>query len=998
MHSAKGRSGNAIGRTDLFASSLSPFSPNAHANGLVAVCLIYCLVMGWLLFTSHFLPFVFDNNETFSSVIHAQNMASLPFRLTFGLTNESYGLDPAAHPYVYTHQGNFPRLFAFGLLLLGADTPQAQIVATTFTVGLASIVMAYLFVSRIASPFIALLYCGILLTDYIMSTQWWINTWRVWHFFLFFAFCHLALLIARSRARSIALVCAGLLSAVAVYTEIAFAAFVLAFFTIYLCWLARRSPRVCVYGISVAIFGAVLGAAVLLVQIGAYLGWEGLKTDLALTFSARNGAPGEQLNSFMDAVWDFMRAHNLVYWDNNILSSTPLRSPWVAITHYFRYNFLPYSPLVTFLSIAAVLVLVLAQAPTLLSASGLPAQWRRFVVAKRLPPEQAVAFVLPAVVFLMAVLLFGTSAFGFHHHQMPMYSEFLVALLASMIVAYLFATASASPFTFDWRNDAQVRRLSLGAGTFLVLISVIHASGWLGPFSYPSTIMRGVSLIALAVAFHALCTRAGRPMRLVSVWGCVVFCFVVAGLTRLTPALYDTSFGITGALFHLTWKGLVSRLGGFLVWQLVVCLTMMLGCMLILTRSGSPLAARVCRQFMPMVAVLIAGAMAFVAAYVLFPGYVFTAYQNRYCPFTVFINVIPLAALGVLLSAGIMQDAMSRSTPLAFGSVTTVRRLSMGLAVACIAYWGALQNTYLKAFPANRLSEFFAELQRMKGVSTVASTYAAPIAALTKSWSYFDPAFLTVSQKFDGRRFVMTPRDERYLWLADRDTNDAYKQPSHFVCWMHSNLHDLVLGATTCGTLPGIKAIRSKFQPYFSNVEVSRDKKRDLWSIVRLDYEAPGSLRRIYDDLEVRAIVVTDKVAGGWRLQPVFKYVHQDGVPLRNVNYVLETITCRFGVARRVKSDTLTEAELFLPASFSGIARLDIDVVTDGLKDSPWKSAVFIVGMSQEKSEECFRQSIADGLLSKADLLLYLEIDERGSPDRWLKKPASQLISPIRAE
>ncbi|MFW1424716.1 hypothetical protein ACEWAS_22620, partial [Vibrio parahaemolyticus] len=92
---------------------------------------------------------------------------------------------------------------------------------------------------------------------------------------------------------------------------------------------------------------------------------------------------------------------------------------------------------------------------------------------------------------------------------------------------------------------------------------------------------------------------------------------------------------------------------------------------------------------------------------------------------------------------------------------------------------------------------------------------------------------------------------ERYLWLADRDSNGAYKQPSHFVCWMHSNLHDLVLGATPCGSLPGIKAIRSKFQPYFENVEVARDKVRDLWSIVRLDYEAPGSLRRVYEDLEV---------------------------------------------------------------------------------------------------------------------------------------------------
>ncbi|MGP2435562.1 hypothetical protein ACTUQ0_15245, partial [Listeria monocytogenes] len=81
------------------------------------------------------------------------------------------------------------------------------------------------------------------------------------------------------------------------------------------------------------------------------------------------------------------------------------------------------------------------------------------------------------------------------------------------------------------------------------------------------------------------------------------------------------------------------------------------------------------------VAVLVTGAIAFVAAYILFPGYVFTAYQNRYCPFTVFINVTPLAALGVFLTAGLMQDVDAfKSTPFAIGSVKTVRRLSAGLA------------------------------------------------------------------------------------------------------------------------------------------------------------------------------------------------------------------------------------------------------------------------------------------------------------------------------
>jgi hypothetical protein len=39
---------------------------------------------------------------------------------------------------------------------------------------------------RRVSALFAFIFCCVLITDYIMSLQWLVNTWPVWHFFFFF--------------------------------------------------------------------------------------------------------------------------------------------------------------------------------------------------------------------------------------------------------------------------------------------------------------------------------------------------------------------------------------------------------------------------------------------------------------------------------------------------------------------------------------------------------------------------------------------------------------------------------------------------------------------------------------------------------------------------------------------------------------------------------------------------------------------------------------------
>jgi hypothetical protein len=120
-----------------------------------------------------------------STIEPRQGCEVLPDKASIAAFNFAY--HAAAHPFVHTHQGNFPRLFAFAIFALGATSVQSQIVVTTFTVGLAGVVLAYVFFSRIADPLLATIFCLLLITDYVLVAQWQVVTYRVWHLFFVFS-------------------------------------------------------------------------------------------------------------------------------------------------------------------------------------------------------------------------------------------------------------------------------------------------------------------------------------------------------------------------------------------------------------------------------------------------------------------------------------------------------------------------------------------------------------------------------------------------------------------------------------------------------------------------------------------------------------------------------------------------------------------------------------------------------------------------------------------
>lgn len=64
---------------------------------LLAVIAVYIAVYGWLLVATDFLPYVMDNNESFSSLWHAANLYDFGVEKSWGLADEVFSPHAAAH-------------------------------------------------------------------------------------------------------------------------------------------------------------------------------------------------------------------------------------------------------------------------------------------------------------------------------------------------------------------------------------------------------------------------------------------------------------------------------------------------------------------------------------------------------------------------------------------------------------------------------------------------------------------------------------------------------------------------------------------------------------------------------------------------------------------------------------------------------------------------------------------------------------------------------------
>jgi len=284
---------------------------NPKSYYLIFLVSIYSIFYGWVLSSSQGLPYVMDNNETYSSIAHARSIENFGIDKSFGLADEVFSPNINASPFVHSHQGNYPRLFSWVIHKMGANSPESQIKITTFTIGLGALLAAFFFFSIIVGPQFGLLCCLFYLTDYLFFSQWQVVTYRVWYAFTFFFQFYSIERIRESKYWIFFLLLNTILFS---YGELVFAAYLLLASFLWAIFRSKNDIKLILLITSVIIFGFLFSFSLFIFQGIGFLGYENFLQDINLTFNSRNYSNNSNFSLF--EVSKFYRDNNVIFWEN----------------------------------------------------------------------------------------------------------------------------------------------------------------------------------------------------------------------------------------------------------------------------------------------------------------------------------------------------------------------------------------------------------------------------------------------------------------------------------------------------------------------------------------------------------------------------------------------------------------------------------------------------------------------------------------------------------
>ncbi len=733
--------------------------------------ILYYVFLKW----THFLPYGFDNNETFSSLIHAQNLFHFGIKSSFGLTEEAYGFLNAAHPYVYTHQGNFPRFYTFLLYALGIRSVEWHIGITTFTIGLAGIIFCFHYFAKHVSCLFAVIFCLLLMTDYVMFMQWQVSVWRVWHLFFFFASflcCHG--LIGKRRRFFIP---ATLLNfACLFYMETSYATFVFMSCVVYLLFFKISWKQKFANFLFMSL-GMFFGMFLLIAQDIAYLGWNTFLKDFMYTFLSRNQMTLTNQNA-ENQIMAFYAKNKVIFWANfnNVIS---LRNPLVMIQSFYRFCLLPYTPLLT---LSAFLVFMGT------SLSYMQQVWRKNSKAKLYFPQ-----ISPNALFVLKNILF------------------LVSIFALLLVSY--------PSNWDIKKSffEFMRPFSFGFFCFSALTFVFFSQ---------------------SLRTKAIDLKAAKIKDSMSI---MFFCLLIC----MCAIFFQLDQGSGPVVDNLQVQSYLSSTGASGLTPLIAMLIIFSSPLYSYSQKNRVKELRTFKKILPFIAATSAG---FICSYLVFPGYIRTAYFIRYCCFSVFAHMALYAWLFYRLSMpafDFFRQKIRQYEPLGYlnlASSIADTRYFLKLTLSCFLLyfftysWFHVQAFYLGEFsPRNfQFIKVFKESFFHKK-SIVSNTYAAPFSFVGETWAYLDPAFpYSELVGKNPRDLSKYNRDLSYLWFADAKENPRYQRPTLFVCWLaYYSIEQLGHPRPKCGDFPLIRDIRNHKNKDL--IELIQDKSgKDQWSIVAL--------------------------------------------------------------------------------------------------------------------------------------------------------------------
>ena len=791
----------------------------ATSIGVSLVVAAYLAVSGWLLVVGDSRPYVYDNNESYSSFWHGYSLYHFGLANGAGLADESFSPHPAAHPFVHTHQGNFPRLFSLLLYAVGLRTVEGHIVATTLTVGLAGIVLAFAFFRAIGGPLFATVTGLLLATDYVLAAQWSIVTYRVWHGVLLFG-----VLLGAMRRRperrwwddaALLLASAGLF-----YYELVFAAFACLTTTLFAASRRRDDWHGLVRVLGVQAIGAAAGLSVLIVQLLVHLGWRVAAQDFYLTFIARNAARTDP--SSLDRLDTFYRAYGIVFW-YNLVDTTGFRAPARFLEHVFTQHFQVYTPLLT------LLVLLVAAGWVLGLVVRCPA-WPRASIrdgtlrlAGRTGPSDAAPHVRLLVELTAAPALLPRLAW--------------LGRRGRLLAAGAFGVACAALFLAIGRDEAFLGVEGTALGRRIAAVAL------------------GIGAVAAGLAFLVVRrvgqTTAGRTSAASpsgSAWRLFATALFVLGtalaVRRLVP-MYDQTLAPV-------WHGALSLWLPLWLTRAAVVAAIAVGVALLVAGPRRMLGERPTSQLRSAWGFLGCGFLAFTIVYYLSPGYVVSGYLVRSAPLLVFVAE-PL--LGLVLSTLLLVGWHGlRATALARRGVGLA-----GLAVAAtfLAQWAHAQATYASLLPPDH----FAFLEQLSappyaGKSSATNLYGAPIAASTGEWAYIDLTLARGEVRLTDDGFVALQELQTFLWFADRGRNPAYATPDLYVCLRQQGMRTALARLTgdmeeieSCADVPIVARAATGTTPYLEHRILARDESPfGHWAIVALDWDFPPYLRPLGAD------------------------------------------------------------------------------------------------------------------------------------------------------
>jgi len=833
----------------------------------LALAILYLGFYAWMLVAGHGMPYVMDANESFSIYWHAYNLFHFNIGDSLGITDESFSPYAAAHPYLYTHQGNFPRLFGFLIYLLGARTIQSQVAVTTAIVGTAAFVLAYRYFARIAEPRFAVIYCALLATDYVLYGQWHVVTDRVWSgFFVFALFSCLHDAGGELRRRALAflfLIGVGLF-----YNELAFAGMLSIAGVLYAVMIFWRRPALAASAIASFVAGGLSALTILFAQLSARFGTNVVLTDLFYTFVARNFANDP---AGREAVRSFFETHQIAFWPQYVNGDLyrNFKEFIFSLSHYDLQVYTPIFCLVTALVLVGWGLGAGRTGSAMLEPSAERVQ--NAPSQARSPGQRATDLILLIHLAVALFLVLRPIAIG----------EGVFALYpASVVRGGVPAGLHVSPGTI-------VAALAAIAGA-LSIVKVSTGSWWATTRLSPWAALRLLALLIVtgaALGWQRLLYKGGGGAELADIWM----------LPLAAP-----------------WARTAARLA--VATALVVAILMAMG-------GERALIAGSCRDVFARIGrFVIAGLAGYTVVYWLSPGIVLSGFQWRYAPFVVFfLCAVPACAFYVLvLAAGRLRAVWHEGQ----AGEAAMSLAAAGLLLAGLTYWVGLQLSYVRLLPPDHGS-FFRRLAAppFRGHSFVSNSYTAPLTAFTDDWAYADTMIGKGGVVLTSKGYVLHRDMRSYLWFADRGRNSAYAFPDFYACFVQQNLASAAARrvaqqhgwqpAGGCSMLPLI-AEAGRPGAVLRNEVFARDAPdRDYWAVIRLDSDSPPFVRTI------EAAVQADG-AGGHRVVYSAAAGQQQGKPLvsplAELMAVPDDSSCELDPERLV---TLAKSEDGAPFSLS---------------------------------------------------------------------------------